>query len=102
MIGRAFSRFRDLFRFGRAAIVPAARMLFPHRRRNFSLGFVYHGVEFTVSFSFLDKQAFRVGEIFINQKKSNSSELEALARDSMILASFALQHGAPLEFSSAR
>ncbi|WPP04780.1 hypothetical protein [Methylocella tundrae] len=73
-----------------------ARMLFPARRQNYSLSFSFNGHAFHATFSFLDIEGYFVGEIFLTPEKT-SSQLEALARDAMIFASLALQHGATLE-----
>lgn len=72
-----------------------SRVILPNRRSKFTADFIYGQSAFHVSFAVLDFESFRVSEIFLATAKT-SSDLEALARDAMIVASFALQHGATI------
>jgi hypothetical protein len=71
-----------------------ARARLPNRRASTSFGLEVAGLRYTCTFSrFADG---RVGEVFLNNHKSNSAS-DSNARDSAIVCSLALQHGVPLE-----
>jgi hypothetical protein len=65
-----------------------------NRRYSQSFSFEVSGLHFTATFSrFPDG---RIGELFLNNHKSNSAA-DTNARDSAIVLSFAVQHGADPE-----
>jgi hypothetical protein len=73
---------------------PVARQRLPDRRLNETFDIEVAGLRYTATIGrFPDG---RVGEIFINNHKSNSAA-DTNARDSAIVCSIALQYGAPLE-----
>jgi hypothetical protein len=71
-----------------------ARKLLPQRRASTSFSFQCAGLAYTATFSRFDDG--RVGELFLNNHKSNSAA-DVNARDGAIAISFALQFGADLE-----
>jgi hypothetical protein len=71
----------------------SARERLPHRRASVSFNFEHRGLRYTATYSrFADG---RVAEIFVNNHKINSA-VDVDARDSAIILSFALQHGADI------
>ena len=66
----------------------------PNRRRNESFEFFHAGLAFTASVGFFEDGP--LGELFLSSHKPGSP-IEAIARDSAIMASLALQFGATLE-----
>src|SRR5690348_9790163 len=66
----------------------------PNRRRSEIRDFSYAGNQFTVGLSRFGDG--RVAEIFISSARPGSP-IEAIARDSAVAVSIALQHGADLE-----
>ncbi|MGC2410953.1 MAG: hypothetical protein WA441_13420 [Methyloceanibacter sp.] len=71
-----------------------ARERLPQRRRCETLSFALGGLLYQATVGYYPDG--RVGEIFLNGAKLNS-DTDTSARDSAIMASFALQHGAELE-----
>jgi hypothetical protein len=72
----------------------AIRQRLPNRRASESFSFEVDGLRFTATVSrFADG---RIGELFLNNHK-NGNQLDTFARDSAILLSFALQHGADVD-----
>lgn len=72
----------------------SARQRLPNRRASTSFSLEIAGLHYTCTFSrFADG---RVGEVFLNNHKSNSAS-DANARDAAIVCSLALQHNVPLE-----
>lgn len=72
----------------------AIRQRLPNRRASELLSFEVDGLRFTATVSrFADG---RIGELFLNNHK-NGNQLDTFARDSAILLSFALQHGADID-----
>ena len=70
-----------------------SRERLPNRRRSEILDLEHAGTRFTLGFSrFRDG---RVAELFISSSRPGSA-IEAVARDSAIIASLALQHGCDL------
>lgn len=72
-----------------------SRMKLPNRRPQTTFVVTHEGQSYSVSVG----QAGHGGppaEVFV-QAKRTSSTIEALARDAAILASFALQYGAPVD-----
>jgi hypothetical protein len=70
------------------------RQRLPDRRRAETFEIEVAGLRYTATFSrFADG---RVGEVFLNNHKSNSAA-DANARDAAVAASLALQFGCPLE-----
>jgi hypothetical protein len=65
----------------------------PNRRRSETFGFECNGLRYTASASWFDDG--RLGEIFVGNHRADS-HADACAKDSAILASIALQFGAPL------
>jgi hypothetical protein len=71
-----------------------ARERLPNRRQCESFEFRHAGLDFTLAAgSYPDN---RIGEIFISSNRAGS-QVEAVARDSAIAVSIALQSGADLE-----
>lgn len=68
----------------------------PPRRASetFELSFGGLAVPYTITTGFYDDG--RIGDIFINGGKSGEA-VEAIARDSAVVISMALQHGVPIE-----
>jgi hypothetical protein len=71
-----------------------ARQRLPNRRACESLEFRHAGLDFTLAAGFYADG--RIAEIFLSSHKPGSP-IEAIARDSAIMASLALQFGVPLE-----
>jgi hypothetical protein len=72
----------------------AARHRLPHRHVHELINFVHGGFGYTAGVGRFDDGS--PAEIFLNVAKSGTT-LETLARDSAIVASIALQHGASVE-----
>jgi hypothetical protein len=71
-----------------------ARERMPDRRASESFTFELNGLGFTATLSrFADG---RIGELFLNNHKAGN-QADTNARDSAIILSFALQHGADIE-----
>jgi hypothetical protein len=71
-----------------------ARERFPNRRASVSFTFEVNGLVYSATFSrFPDG---RLGELFLNNHKSNSAA-DTNARDAAVAFSFAVQHGADPE-----
>jgi hypothetical protein len=72
------------------------RRTLPQRRHNetFEVQFWKQGWRVTVGF-YGDHTT--PGEIFINASRTPGTELDAMCRDAAILASLAIQYGAPIE-----
>lgn len=70
------------------------RDVLPQRRPGVNLNFRHGNFEYTATFSYYPDM--RIGEIFLSAAKSGT-QLDVATRDAAILASFALQHGCPLE-----
>jgi hypothetical protein len=73
---------------------PAQRNRLPNRRNAISNSFERDGARFEMSAGFYPDG--RPGEIFLNADRANSL-LDFLMSDAAILASIALQYGAPLD-----
>ena len=72
----------------------SARERLPNKRASVSFELELNGLRYTATFSrFADG---RIGELFLNNHKSNS-QADTNARDSAIVFSFAVQHGADPE-----
>jgi hypothetical protein len=72
----------------------AARQRLPNRRRSESFGFECNGLRYTATISWFDDG--RLGEVFLGNHRADS-HADACAKDAAILASIALQFGAPLD-----
>lgn len=72
----------------------AERKRLPNRRQSETFGFEHMGLKYTATASWFADG--RLGEVFITNGKSDS-QADANARDAAIIASIALQHGAPLD-----
>jgi ribonucleoside-diphosphate reductase alpha chain len=72
----------------------ATRERLPNRRTSESFTFELHGLRFTATVSRFDDG--RIGELFLNNHK-HGNQTDTNARDSAIILSFALQHGADIE-----
>ena len=72
----------------------AARQRLPNRRHSESFGFECSGLRYTASASWFDDG--RLGEVFVGNHRADS-HADACAKDEAILASLALQFGAPLD-----
>jgi ribonucleoside-diphosphate reductase alpha chain len=72
----------------------AARQRLPNRRHSKSFGFECSGLRYTASASWFDDG--RLGEVFVGNHRADS-HADACAKDAAILASIALQFGAPLD-----
>jgi ribonucleoside-diphosphate reductase alpha chain len=72
----------------------ARRQRLPSRRACESFEFRHDGFAFTASAGFFEDG--HLGELFLSSHKPGSP-IEAIARDSAIMASLALQHGVALE-----
>lgn len=66
----------------------------PARRYAETMNFLHDGHRFTATVGFYDDG--RPGEIFLRAGKSETA-LESMCRDVAVIASIALQYGAPLE-----
>jgi ribonucleoside-diphosphate reductase alpha chain len=71
----------------------ADRQRLPHRHANLSFSFECNGLNYTATASWFDDG--RLGEIFLGNHRADS-HADACAKDAAILASIALQCGAPL------
>ena len=76
------------------AICKPARRRLPNRRRAETIAFERDGARFEMTIGFYPDG--RVGEVFLNADRANSL-LDFLMSDAAILASLALQYGAPLD-----
>jgi ribonucleoside-diphosphate reductase alpha chain len=70
------------------------RVRLPDRRRSLSFSFDCNGLKYTATVSFYSDG--RLGEVFLGNHRADS-HADACARDAAILASIALQFGAPLD-----
>jgi hypothetical protein len=70
------------------------RQRLPNRRRSETFGFECSALKYTATVSWFDDG--RLGEVFLGNHRADS-HADACARDSAILASLALQFGAPLD-----
>jgi len=73
---------------------PAVRDRLPNRRSAISTSFQRDGARFEMTAGFYPDG--RVGEVFLNADRANSL-LDFLMSDAAILASLALQYGAPID-----
>jgi hypothetical protein len=71
-----------------------ARERLPNRRASESFSFELNGLRFTATVSHFSDG--RIGELFLSNHK-NGNQLDTFARDSAIILSFALQHGADVD-----
>lgn len=76
----------------------ADRKRMPPRRASETFGFTHsapgrQGVNYTVTIGFYDLDMTKPGEVFLNAEKL-TTDLDIAARDSAILLSYAIQHGA--------
>jgi ribonucleoside-diphosphate reductase alpha chain len=71
-----------------------ARERLPNRRQSETFSFEHAGLRYIATASWFADG--RLGEVFITNGKADS-QADANARDAAILASIALQHGAPLD-----
>lgn len=71
-----------------------ARQRLPNKRPAVTIGFERDGARFEMTAGFYPDG--RVGEVFLNADRANSL-LDFLMSDAAILASLALQYGAPLD-----
>jgi hypothetical protein len=71
-----------------------ARERLPNRRRSESFEFRHNGFAFTASAGFFENG--HLGELFLSSHKPGSP-IEAIARDSAVTVSIALQFGVPIE-----
>jgi hypothetical protein len=76
------------------SVVKPEREQLPSRRRAETIEFERDRSRYTLTIGFFPDG--RPGEVFLNADRSNSL-LDVLASDAAILASIALQYGAPLE-----
>jgi hypothetical protein len=74
--------------------VPRPRHRLPNRRPSESFNFECAGMAYTATFSRFNDG--RVAEIFLGNHKSGS-HADAAAKDSAVIASIAMQFGAPLD-----
>jgi hypothetical protein len=74
--------------------VSAERQRLPNRRRSESFGFECNGLKYTATASWFDGGS--LGEVFVGNHRADS-HADACAKDAAILASIALQYGAPLD-----
>ena len=70
------------------------RKRLPHRRRSESFSLECNGLKYTATVSWFDDG--RLGEVFLGNHRADS-HADACAKDAAILASIALQFGAPLD-----
>ena len=70
------------------------RLRLPDRRASIVFAFEWNGLHYTASASWFDNG--RLGEVFVGNHRTDS-HADACAKDSAILASIALQYGAPLD-----
>lgn len=76
------------------SICKAARNRLPNKRRAETTTFQRDGARFEMTVGYYPEG--RVGEVFLNADRANSL-LDFLMSDAAILASLALQYGAPLD-----
>lgn len=69
------------------------RQRLPNRRHNESLSFKCNDLDYTVTISRFEDGA--IGELFLTNAKADSQS-DSNAKDAAIIASLALQYGAPL------
>lgn len=72
----------------------AARERLPNRRASQQLTFECNGLSYVATASWFDDG--RLGEVFVGNHRADS-HADACAKDAAILASIALQYGAPLD-----
>ena len=72
----------------------ADRQRLPNRHANLSFSFECNELRYTATASWFDDG--RLGEVFLGNHRTES-HADACAKDAAILASFALQCGAPLD-----
>jgi hypothetical protein len=72
----------------------AQRRILPNRRRSETFSFWWLGMRFTATIARFDDGG--LAEIFLSNGKV-ASQADTAARDSAVIASIALQHGAPLD-----
>jgi ribonucleoside-diphosphate reductase alpha chain len=70
------------------------RQRLPDRRRSIVFSFECSGLHYTASASWLDNN--QLGEVFVGNHRADS-HADSCAKDAAILASLALQYGAPLD-----
>jgi ribonucleoside-diphosphate reductase alpha chain len=70
------------------------RQRLPDRRASIIFAFECNGLRYTASASWFDNG--RLGEVFVGNHRADS-HADACAKDAAILASIALQFGAPLD-----
>jgi hypothetical protein len=75
-------------------VTSAIRGRLPNRRRSETFGFECAALRYTATASWFDDG--RLGEIFLGNHRADS-HADACAKDAAILASIALQFGAPLD-----
>lgn len=75
-------------------VMTAERQRLPNRRQSETFGFEHAGLKYTATASWFADG--RLGEVFVSNGKADS-QADANARDAAIVASIALQHGAPLD-----
>jgi len=74
--------------------VAAERRKLPQRRRSVTFNFECAGLAYTATASWFEAGA--LGEIFVGNHRADS-HADSCAKDAAILASIALQYGAPLD-----
>jgi hypothetical protein len=72
----------------------AERRKLPQRRRSEAFGFECNGLAYTATASWFEDG--KLGEVFLGNHRADS-HADACAKDAAILASIALQFGAPLD-----
>lgn len=77
-----------------------ARARLPNKHPSYNFTFAFAGEKYDVTFGFYPDG--RIGETFVNRIRDKTAaklgeQLDGICRDSAILLSFALQHGAHLE-----
>ena len=70
------------------------RQRLPDRRASIVFAFECHGLRYTATASWFDTG--ELGEVFVGNHRADS-HADACAKDAAILASLALQYGAPLD-----
>jgi ribonucleoside-diphosphate reductase alpha chain len=70
------------------------RRRLPNRRASISFAFECNGLNYTATASWFDDN--QLGEIFVGNHRADS-HADSCAKDAAILASIALQYGAPLD-----
>ena len=71
-----------------------SRERLPNRHASLNFGFECNGLHYTATASWFDSG--KLGEIFLGNHRADS-HADACAKDAAILASIALQYGAPLD-----